>query len=125
MKKIVLCVLTILPVAVQAQSDEFGVWAGASVEKKLTNKWTLGGELEFRSADNLKQVDRWSAGLEIEYKLAKWLKAGAGYTFLYNYYPESYTYQDDGDLNKRTMAHFGSRHRFNVTLTASKDFGRL
>ena len=75
--------------------------------------------------NNLKNIDRWSAGISVDYRLAKWLKASAGYTYLYDYHPEAYTYQDDGDLNKRTMTYFGSRHRLSVSLTASKDFGKL
>ena len=125
MKKIAFVLLAMLPVAAVAQNDEFGIWAGASIEKSLSKKWTLGGELEFRSGNGLKNVDRWSAGLDIEYKLAKWLKANAGYTYLYDYHPERYTYQDDGDLNKRTMTYFGSRHRFYASLTGSVNLGRL
>ena len=74
---------------------------------------------------NLKNIDRWSVGIGVDYRLAKWLKASAGYTYIYDYHPEKYTYQDDGDLNKRTMTYFGSRHRLYASLTASKDFGRL
>lgn len=117
--------MTLLPVAAIAQSDDFGIWTSAGLEKKITKDLTLGGELEFRSGNNLKNVDRWDAGISLDYRLAKWLKAGVGYTYLYDYHPEEYTYQDDGDLNKRTMTYFGSRHRFNVSLTASKSFGKL
>ncbi len=125
MKRVIIFVLMALPIVANAQSDEFGIWTEAGLEKKLSKNLSLSGELEFRSGNNLKNVDRWSAGLDIEYKLAKWLKASAGYTFLYDYHSEKYTYQDDGDLNKRTMTYFGPRHRVNVTLTASKDFGKL
>lgn len=125
MKKIALFLMTLLPVAAIAQSDDFGIWTSAGLEKKITKDLTLGGELEFRSGNNLKNVDRWDAGISLDYRLAKWLKAGVGYTYLYDYHPEEYTYQDDGDLNKRTMTYFGSRHRFNVSLTASKSFGKL
>ena len=125
MKRIALIMMVVMPTTLWAQTDDFGIWAGATIEKKLSKKLSLGGELEFRSADNLKRVDRWSGGLSLDYKLTDWLKAGAGYTYLYDYHPESYTYQDDGDLNKRSMTYFGSRHRFNMSLTASKDFGKL
>lgn len=104
---------------------EFGIWSDASVEKKLTKRWSVGGELEFRSRNDLKNVDRWSLGLSTDYRLAKWLKASAGYTYLYDYHPERFTYQDDGDLNKRTMTYFGSRHRFSLSLTAATDIGPL
>ena len=125
MKKTVIVLMILLPIGVQAQNDEFGTWTGVSLDKKLSKQLTLGTELELRTGNNLKNIDRWSAGISLDYRLAKWLKAGAGYTYLYDYHPEAYTYQDDGDLNKRTMTYFGSRHRLNVSLTASKDFGKL
>ena len=117
--------MILLPIGVMAQSDEFGTWTSVSLDKKLSKQFTLGTELELRTGNNLKNIDRWSAGISVDYRLAKWLKASAGYTYLYDYHPEAYTYQDDGDLNKRTMTYFGSRHRLNVSLTASKDFGKL
>ena len=125
MKKTVIVLMILLPIGAQAQNDKFGTWTGVSLDKKLSKQLTLGTELELRTGNNLKNIDRWSAGISLDYRLAKWLKAGAGYTYLYDYHPEAYTYQDDGDLNKRTMTYFGSRHRLNVSLTASKDFGRL
>lgn len=125
MKKTVIVLMILLPIVAQAQNDEFGTWTGVSLDKKLSKQLTLGTELELRTGNNLKNIDRWSAGISLDYRLAKWLKAGVGYTYLYDYHPEAYTYQDDGDLNKRTMTYFGSRHRLNVSLTASKDFGKL
>ena len=117
--------MILLPIGVQAQSEEFGTWTSISLDKKLSKKLTLGTELELRTGNNLKNIDRWSIGLGVDYRLAKWLKASAGYTYLYDYHPEAYSYQDDGDLNKRTMTYFGSRHCLYASLTASKDFGRL
>ena len=125
MKKIIMILLILLPMGLQAQSDEFGTWTSVSLDKKLSKKLTLGGELELRTGNNLKNIDRWSVGIGVDYRLAKWLKASAGYTYLYDYHPEEYSYQNDGDLNKRTMTYFGSRHRLYASLTASKDFGRL
>ena len=125
MKKTIIMLMILLPIGVKAQSDEFGTWTGVSLDKKLSKQFSLGTELELRTGNNLKNIDRWSAGISVDYRLAKWLKASAGYTYLYDYHPEAYTYQDDGDLNKRTMTYFGSRHRLSVSLTASKDFGKL
>ena len=125
MKKTIIMLMILLPIGVKAQSDEFGTWTSVSLDKKLSKQFSLGTELELRTGNNLKNIDRWSAGISVDYRLAKWLKASAGYTYLYDYHPEAYTYQDDGDLNKRTMTYFGSRHRLSVSLTASKDFGKL
>ena len=125
MKKTIIMLMILLPIGVRAQSDEFGTWTSVSLDKKLSKQFSLGTELELRTGNNLKNIDRWSAGISVDYRLAKWLKASAGYTYLYDYHPETHTYQDDGDLNKRTMTYFGSRHRLSVSLTASKDFGKL
>ena len=125
MKKTIIMLMILLPIGVRAQSDEFGTWTSVSLDKKLSKQFSLGTELELRTGNNLKNIDRWSAGISVDYRLAKWLKASAGYIYLYDYHPEAYTYQDDGDLNKRTMTYFGSRHRLSVSLTASKDFGKL
>ena len=125
MKKTIIMLMILLPIGVNAQCDEFGTWTSVSLDKKLSKQFSLGTELELRTGNNLKNIDRWSADISVDYRLAKWLKASAGYTYLYDYHPEAYTYQDDGDLNKRTMTYFGSRHRLSVSLTASKDFGKL
>lgn len=125
MKKTMIMLLMLIPIGTQAQSDEFGTWTSVSFDKKLSKQLSIGTELELRTGNNLKNVDRWSAGISVDYRLAKWLKASAGYTYLYDYHPEAYTFQDDGDLNKRTMTYFGSRHRLSASLTASKDFGKL
>ena len=103
MKKTIIMLMILLPIGLRAQSDEFGTWTSVSLDKKLSKQFTLGTELELRTGNNLKNIDRWSAGISVDYRLAKWLKASAGYTYLYDYHPETYTYQDDGDLNKRTM----------------------
>jgi len=110
---------------IKAQSDDFGTWTSVALDKKLSKQFSVGAEVELRTGNSLKNVDRWSGGVSVDYRIAKWLKASAGYTYLYTYHPEEYTYQDDGDLNKRTMTYFGSRHRVTASLTASKDFGKL
>lgn len=121
---LVATLMTVMSLPMFAQS-EFGIWTDASVEKKLTKRWSVEGGLGFRLRNDLQNVDRWSLNLSTDYKLTNWLKASAGYSYLYDYHPERCTYQDDGDLNKRTMTYYGSRHRFNVSLTASHWFGNV
>ena len=111
------------PLSVSAQSDDFGLDFELEVEKKLSKQWSLGLEGEVRTRDNTKTMDRWSGGLSVDYKIAKWLKASAGYTFLYDN-NEKITYKTNGAVNKE--AHYwGVRHRFNVSLTASQKFGNF
>jgi opacity protein-like surface antigen len=106
-----------------AQSDDFGLDFSLEAEKKLSKKWSLGFEGELRTRDNTKTVDRWSGGLSADFKITKWLKASAGYNFLYDN-NERITYKTTGAINKE--AHYwGVRHRFNVSLTASQKISNL
>ena len=102
-----------------AQSDDFGMWGEVNVEKKLSKKWSIGGGLEYRSRDNLKTTDRWSVGVDAGYKITDWLKASAGYSLL-----NDHNYKENSKDTKYAD-YWGLRHRFNVSLTASKSFGNL
>ena len=116
--------LTALPV--HAQGDDFGMWYELGVEKKLSRKWTVGGEAEFRTRNNSKTADRWSAGLSAEYKLLRGLKVSAGYNLLYDNRREELDLKSDGlTPNKWTPGYWHARHRFNVTLTGNVDIQRL
>jgi len=83
----------------------------------------VGLEGEMRTRDNVSTTSRWSVGVDANYKLLPWLKASAGYTFLYDN-NEKLTYHTDGTINKE--AHFWApRHRFQVSLTADYDIGNF
>ena len=116
-----------------AQSDDFGLDFSLGAEKKLNKKWSLDVEGELRTRDNTKTVDRWSLGVSVDYKLAKWLKASAGYSLLYDN-NERISYFDatddavlEGDASvgdpKKCASYWQARHRFNVSLTANKKLG--
>lgn len=114
---------------VQAQGDDFGMWYEVSADKKLSPKWSLGLDAEFRTRDNSKTADRWSLGASIDYRLLKAtnfsMKASGGYTLLYDNNPEKMTfYSNDGLPKKWTPSYWGTRHRFNLSLSASMDLGR-
>ena len=114
----VICHLSFSPA--RAQSDDFGIWTEANVEKKISRNVTLEGGVELRTRDDgFGEVDRWSAGVGVSYKLADWLKASVGYTLL-----------DDHNYKLNTKGtkyadYWGLRHRFNVSLTASQEFGKF
>ncbi len=126
-----LLLATTLTASAQQQpktSDDFGVWSSITAEKKLSKKASIDIEAEYRTTDNAGQNSRWSIGLGGEYKLAKWLKAGAGYTFMYDH-TEKYTFHDDdpekanyGKPNKYA-AFWGPRHRVFADLTAAAGLG--
>ena len=132
---IALLALMLLPLGAAAQSDDTGLQASIGVEKKLTKKWNVGIEGELRTRDDSKQYDRWSVGLSTSYKVAPWLRASAGYTFLYDntertsYYDETDSKVIDGDAEagdpKKYARYWQPRHRFNVGLTGSVKAGHV
>ena len=73
-----------LPVAALAQSDDFGTILSVEADHKVNKKLSVGIEAEMRTRDDVKTTDRWSAGVNASYKLTSWLKASAGYIFLYD-----------------------------------------
>ena len=110
----------------QAQDNDFGMWYELGAEKKLSRKWTLGAEAEFRTRNNTRTADRLGVGISAEYKIIKGLKVSAGYTFLNDNRQESLDYKSDGlRYNKWTPSYWAVRHRFNVSLTGSISWDRL
>ena len=116
---LVLAFVLLASVEVKAEGDDFGIWTEVDVEKKVSKKLSLEGGLEMRTRDHVKTVDRWSGSVGASYKLTDWLKASAGYTLLYDN-------NEKWNTNQTKVANFwGTRHRFNVSLTGSVDFGNL
>lgn len=111
----VTALLALLPLASFAETDDVGLWVGASVEKKLTKKWSIEAEGEYRMMDNLQATDRFSVGISTAYKLTKWLKADAGYDYLHSREPGEYT--DGGTYYK--SAYWYPRHRGHVSIAAT------
>ena len=112
-----------------AQSDDFGLDFSVEAEKKIDKQWSVSLEGELRRRDDAKTNNRWSRGLGVDYKIAKWVKASAGYSLLYdNTKRISYSDQedvDDGDFDevgmpKKCAQYWAPRHRFNVSLTFDK-----
>lgn len=90
--------------------DDFGIWGEMRAEKGLGTRWDVGAEMEYRSRDNLTSSDRWGFGIDASYKITPWLKATAGYVLLRDHkYTDQSMYAD----------YWGTRHRFNMTLTSS------
>lgn len=93
--------------------DDFGIWGEMRAEKGLGTRWGIGAEMEYRSRDNLTSSDRWGFGIDASYKLTPWLKATAGYVLLRDHNYKEYTDQS------MYADYWGTRHRFNMTLTSS------
>lgn len=111
--------------AVFAQGDDFGIWTSVGVEKDLTKKWNIAAETEYRMRNDTRTADRWSLGADATYKVAKWLKASAGYTLLYDNNKENISYNEDGSYNNWRPSYWGLRHRFALSATGSIKAGRF
>ena len=111
---------------VKAQSDDFGMWYEVGAEKKLSKKWSVAGEAEFRTRNNSKTADRWSVGLNADNKILKNLKVSGGYVLLYDNNAEELDLKSDGlTPNKWTPTYWGLRHRFNLSLQGSLKWQRF
>ena len=119
----------------QSEDDEFGVWTTFEASKKINKKLKIDFEAELRTIDGVGDIDRISVGAGASYKLTKWLKASAGYIFLYSHsldekkvkwedalevpgYGTFYDYNIDHD-------YWTERHRFHVTFTGEYKIGRV
>lgn len=123
------------------ESDDisgFGVWTSIGAEKKISKKWGVEMEGEFRTADALNEVSRYSIGVSTDYKINSWLKVDAGYVFMRDFSREDKSlkweedeYNEDGalDYSKYELdieeAYWKTRHRVNVSLTGSVKFNRF
>lgn len=134
-KMMTLLAIVLLPMAGMAQSDDFGTMLSIEATKKIDKKLSVGAEVEMRTRDNVKTVDRWSATAGASYKLLSWLKVAARYTFLYdNNERISYFDSEDGKVQrglvnigdpKKCAQYWGTRHRFDISLTGSHKIGRV
>lgn len=117
MKKILLATLLCLPTTVlQAQS----LWTSAEFKAPLTNRFSLSIEGENRTHDSFNGSERWSGGLGADYKLCSWLKASAGYTYIYQNV-ESRTTRKGNIIS----AYWQPRHRAWAALTGSYSWQRF
>ena len=133
--KLFFLALVTFPIGALAQSDDFGTILSVEADHKVNKKFNVGVEAEMRTRDDVKTIDRWSAGVNASYKLTSWLKATAGYTFLYDNNVK-YSYYDEDDVEvtrglldigtlKRSAEYWGNRHRFHVSLTGSYKIGKF
>jgi long-subunit fatty acid transport protein len=116
---LLLAALLLTTAEVKAEGDDFGLWSEVNVEKKISRNLSVDGGVELRTRDHVKTVDRWSGSIGASYKLTDWLKASAGYTLLYD------NNEKWNDKQTKVANFWGTRHRFNVSLTGSVDFGNL
>ncbi len=120
---------SIAPAQAGGDEDNKGLWTTFEASKKVTKKFKVGGEAEFRTADYAKEVERFSVGVNGQYKINDYLKANAGYIFILGYNPESSKdhFDDNGDYDGYNLDHsyWEKRNRFYVALSGSYKIGRV
>ena len=118
----------------QSEDDEFGVWTTLEASKKINKKLKLDFEAELRTIEGVGDIDRVSVGAGASYKLAKWLKASAGYIFIYSHSLDSKDTKWDEPIESSGETLYGynvdhaywtERHRFHVSLTGEYKVGRV
>ena len=128
-KQLTVLLLLILCAALHptsSRADDAGLLLSAEASHKFNKSLTGAFEVEFRSRNDFRTADRISFGPSVTYKLTPWLKASAGYNLLIDNNREQITYQDDGvSYNNWRPSYWGVRHRFNVSLTASRKIQRV
>lgn len=109
--------------------DNKGLWTSIELSKKVTKKFKIGAEAEFRSNDYLKEVERFSVGISGQYKINDWLKASAGHIFIFGYKPEStkihFDENGDEDGYNCDQAYWEKRNRVHISLSGEYKIGRV
>ena len=91
---VAMCLAVAMPAWAQFDGKEgkdFGLWMTAGVEKKLSKKWSVNAEFEYRLRDNIEAgkgwgaPSRWNIAVGAEYKVLPTLKLDAGYKFMRDY----------------------------------------
>lgn len=116
---LIIALLAVPAATAFAETNDFGMKYSAEVSKKINKKWSADAEIGFRTRNNSKTADRFEVSAGAEYKITKWLKADAGYQFLYDNNEEKFKYNATGEATKWRPSYWGSRHRTYVSLSAS------
>ena len=126
-----LALAPVLSANAQSEDDEFGVWTTIEASKKINKKLKLDFEAELRTVDGVGDIERISFGAGASYKPVKWLKASAGYIFMYSHNLESKSIKDVIDEENGICdynidhAYWTERHRFHVSLSGDYKVGRV
>lgn len=114
-------------------ADDFGLDTELGLTKKLPLGFDVSVGAGFRACDNWRSVERWDASLSLGYKVCSFLKAEAGYTYLYNqkgeertrvYKPAIPAYDNWTGYNV-DRPYWRSKNRFTLSLTGSHNVGRF
>lgn len=89
--------LLILPVVLQGQKSDFGLWYDIKADHELVNRLRIEAEASLRTDNNASRIESWYFEPGLRYKVNKYLAAGIYYRYI-------------GQLEKDSQFH--SRHRW-------------
>jgi hypothetical protein len=96
----------------QERYTDFGTNIGVEISKSLGRRFDISLEQEFRTKNNVSDIDRLLTGIGGSYSIIrKYLKVGASYDFIANWDEEK--------------EYFNLRHRFKVQLNGRYDVDRF
>lgn len=138
-KLLTIAILAVFPLcSLTAQSDdnEFGLWTTLEASKKINKKLKLDIEAEMRTIEGVGDFDRFAIGAGLSYKFTKWLKASAGYIFIYSHNLEETSIKWDEPIEIMNTgellynynvdhSYWTERHRFHLSLSGEYKVGRV
>lgn len=110
MKKILFITIALIPLWAQAQ-EGVSLWTGASIEKKLTKKFSVNLNTQARFVENITYTQTYLGEVGLSYKIMKNLELSGYYRFI--------------SRRKDEAADFKQRHRFYGDLAYSKKLGAI
>lgn len=129
-KRFLLAALSVLCATNLLAQDDFGVWTSVSAEKSFGKKFSIDAGVENRLQENATKALRWDFGLGASYKVTKFLKLGAGYTYIRgrNLQEVKPRYKKDGvTVNGYNVDHefWRNKHRLYFDVTGKVAWGRF
>ena len=138
-KYLIVAIIALAPVCntmAQSEDSEFGLWTTFEASKKINKKLKFDIEAEMRTVDGVGNFERFALGAGLSYKLTKWLKASAGYIFIYSHNLEEKSIKWDEPIEVMSTgetlydynvdhSYWTERHRFHVSLNGEYKIGRV
>jgi hypothetical protein len=92
-----------------AQSNDFGIWAGITINHKFTRRLSATLEEQIRLDQNATQINQYFTDASVEYSLSKKFKFALGYRF----------------INNSRNTYYSKRHRVYADLSFKTKFSML
>ena len=129
-KRFLLAALSLLCTGSLMAQNDFGVWTSVSAEKSFGKNFSIDAGVENRLQENATKPLRWDFGLGASYKVRKFLKLGAGYTYIRgrNLQEVKPRYQNDGvTIKGYNVDHefWRNKHRLYFDVTGKVTRGRF